>query len=76
MTLKESIDAEAGVNTHNRTGWDMDICLNDAKMRHGVWAPEDTLPVVARHFAKAHPKIALFWLKIYMAANGKRESRG
>ena len=73
MTLKESIDAEAGVNTHRRTGWDMDICLNDAKMKHGVWAPEDTLPIVARYWAKSFPRLANLWIKIYIAINGKKE---
>lgn len=73
MTLKESIDAEAGLNTHKRTGFMVEACMDDAKMKQGLWQPMDTLPVVAFHFAKAHPKLAMFWIRLYLAVNGKKE---
>jgi len=72
-TLRQQIDAEAAINTHKRTGWLMEVCIDDAKMKHGVWAPEDTLPVVARFWAKRHPKLAIFLIKIYYAMNGEKE---
>lgn len=73
MNLKESIDADAAINTQKRTGYLMDACIDDAKLKQGLWQPMDTLPVVAFHFAKAHPKLAMFWIKLFVAFNGQKE---
>lgn len=72
-TIKEFIDAEAGIATHQRTGFLIDACVDDAKMKQGLWQPMDSLPVVARFWAKDHPTIAAFLIKIYIAFNGKKE---
>lgn len=73
MTLKESIDAEAALNTHRRTGWDLSACHLDAKLLQGLWKPEDTCAIVARLWAKDHPVLATWWVKIYLAFKGEKE---
>lgn len=72
-TVKELIDAEAGISTHKRTGFMAEACMDDAKMKQGLWQPQDTLPIVARMWAAKHPKLAMILIRIYLAVNGKRE---
>lgn len=72
-TTKEFIDAESGIATHQRTGFLMDACVDDAKLHQGLWQPMDTLPVIARLWAKKHPKLATAFIQIYIALWGKKE---
>lgn len=72
-TLRQRIEAEAGENTHRRTGYLKEACMDDAKLYQGLWKPEDTLPVIARHWAKSWPGLANLLIKIYLAINGQKE---
>lgn len=72
-TLKQTIDEEAGENTHKRTGFMKEACMDDAKMKQGLWQPMDTLPIVARIFAQRCPAVAHFLIKIFLAIAGTKE---
>lgn len=73
MTLKEQIDAEAALATHQRTGFLMEACVDDAKMRHGLWQPQDTLPIIARMFAARFPKVSAILVNAFLGVAGKKE---
>lgn len=72
-TLKEAIDEVAGNNTYRRTGYIIEACMSDAKMRQGLWQPQDTLPVIAEFWAGRHPWLAQKIITIYFALWGKKE---